>query len=88
MSRCYVCQTEAPLSPRGRCALCEMIRSIANEQENEHLRAQIETLKELLEESIECLCGNESITKRCKLVASIKDTLELLIPATDNCGGS
>lgn len=76
MSHCYVCQAEAPLSSRGRCAQCEMIRSIANEQENDHLRAQIETLKELLEESIDCLSGNESLVKRCKLVANIKDTLE------------
>lgn len=76
MSHCYVCQTEAPLSPRGRCAQCEMIRSIANEQENDHLRAQIETLKELLEESIEFLGGAEPTVKRCKLVAAITDTLE------------
>jgi cell division protein FtsB len=46
MTPCYQCLTPAPLSPRARCVTCEYRRSIANEQENEILYAEIDALKQ------------------------------------------
>jgi hypothetical protein len=43
MTPCYQCLTLAPLSPR--CVTCEYKRSVANEQEGELLRQEIEALK-------------------------------------------
>jgi hypothetical protein len=44
---CFVCdRDQAQLSFRGRCASCEAVRSIANEEENEQLRSELETLKD------------------------------------------
>ena len=45
MPNCYCCDrqvaTTAELSPRGRCVRCEYQRSMANEKENELLRAAL-----------------------------------------------
>lgn len=46
MPFCYSCDREVAaqtdLSPRQRCVSCEYQRSLANEQENETLRALVE----------------------------------------------
>lgn len=48
MAHCYQCDKETTeLSGRGRCAICEHVRAVANEQENEKLRAHIEELRDV-----------------------------------------